>query len=103
MNAAKFGGGAPVTVRLASGEGSWELEVVDQGIGIDPDSLERLFHPFERATSYRNFPGLGLGLFISKEIMTAHQGRIRVDGSPGKGARFVFSAPIEPALSEKAA
>jgi PAS domain S-box-containing protein len=96
QNAAKFGRGTPVQIRLQSDGEQWTLEVADQGIGIDADTISRLFHPFERATSYRNFPGLGLGLFISREIIAAHGGHTRVEGKPGQGARFIFSAPLDP-------
>ncbi len=103
QNAAKFGRGTPVGIRLSSDGKSWTLEVSDQGIGIDADTLERLFHPFERAASYRNFPGLGLGLFISREIITAHHGTTRVEGRPGHGARFIFTAPLDPTQTAHAA
>lgn len=103
QNAAKFGQGTPVEVRLRSNGAQWTMEVSDQGIGMDADTLSRLFHPFERATSYRNFPGLGLGLFISREIIAAHGGNTCVEGEPGHGARFIFSAPLDPLQVEKIA
>jgi len=103
QNAAKFGRGTPVEIRLQSDGAHWTLEVADHGIGMDADTLSRLFHPFERATSYRNFPGLGLGLFISREIIAAHGGSTRVEGAPGQGARFLFTAPLDPLQVAKVA
>ncbi len=103
QNASKFGQGTPIEILLHADSSRWTLEVADQGIGMDTDTLSRLFHPFERATSYRNFPGLGLGLFISREIITAHHGSTRVEGEAGRGARFIFTAPLDALPLQKSA
>ncbi|NDD90516.1 PAS domain S-box protein [bacterium] len=103
QNAAKFGRGTPVEVRLSSDKTHWTLAVADQGIGIDPETVSHLLRPFERRASYRNFPGLGLGLYINKAIIQAHQGVLQVDSQPGHGARFTLKAPIKiKSLSEVA-
>ncbi len=96
LNALKFGQGGPIEVLLESDEQRWRLEVADQGVGMDPETLARLSLPFERAASYRHFPGLGLGLFICRHIIAAHGGTLHVDSSPGAGARFILQAPLQP-------
>ncbi|MBU6375883.1 MAG: PAS domain-containing sensor histidine kinase [Bdellovibrionales bacterium] len=95
QNAAKFGRGTPVTVQLSSDKTHWTLIIADQGIGIDPETVSHLLRPFERRASYRNFPGLGLGLYINRAIIQAHQGVLQIESQPGHGARFILKAPIE--------
>ena len=103
QNAAKFGRGTPVEVQLSSDKTHWTLAVADQGIGMDPETVSHLLRPFERRASYRNFPGLGLGLYINKAIIQAHEGVLQVDSQPGHGARFTLKAPIKiKSLSEVA-
>src|SRR5690606_18272627 len=62
-NAAKYGAGRPVTVSVNADAGWGRLIVQDQGIGIAPEHVERIFAKFERAVSARHYGGLGLGLF----------------------------------------
>ncbi|RYZ38944.1 MAG: GAF domain-containing protein [Myxococcaceae bacterium] len=97
-NAAKYGAGHPVSVRAgtgADGEAWWEVR--DQGIGIEADALPRLFGRFERAVSDRHYGGMGLGLYISRQIVEALGGRIDVDSQPGQGATFTLRLPRQPA------
>ena len=54
-----------------------------------------MFGRFERAVSPRNYGGLGLGLFIARQIAEAHGGAIALRSSPGEGARFVVELPLE--------
>jgi signal transduction histidine kinase len=68
-NAAKYGAGKPVTVSVAGDGACARLEVRDEGIGIAPDALPRIFGRFERAVSERHYGGLGLGLYISRQIV----------------------------------
>ncbi|WP_338266002.1 GAF domain-containing sensor histidine kinase [Corallococcus caeni] len=93
-NAAKYGAGHPVTVRAGvdASDEAW-LEVRDEGIGIEADALPRLFGRFERAVSERHYGGLGLGLYISRQIVEALGGRIDVDSQPGQGATFTLRLP----------
>ncbi|NOK36809.1 GAF domain-containing protein [Corallococcus exercitus] len=102
-NAAKYGAGHPVTVRAGvdARDEVW-LEVRDEGIGIEADALPRLFGRFERAVSERHYGGLGLGLYISRQIVEALGGRIDVDSQPGQGATFTLRLPRNLALSAAA-
>lgn len=93
-NAVKYGGGAPIAVSLTQEQGRAVLSVADQGVGITPDFLPRLFSRFERAESSRNIAGLGLGLYIARQIVEAHGGRIDVETSPGMGSVFRVSLPL---------
>ena len=70
------------------------LAVRDHGSGVDPQDRDRIFRRFERATNPRNVSGLGLGLFISRQIVEAHGGRLTVEGAQGGGARFVVALPL---------
>jgi len=62
--------------------------VRDEGIGIESAHLSRIFGMFERAVSHRHYGGLGLGLYITRQIVEALGGAIRVDSQPGEGATF---------------
>ncbi|MHA7627734.1 sensor histidine kinase [Corallococcus sp. M7] len=93
-NAAKYGAGHPVSVRAGvdAQDEAW-VEVRDEGIGIEADALPRLFGRFERAVSERHYGGMGLGLYISRQIVDALGGRIDVDSQPGQGATFTLRLP----------
>jgi signal transduction histidine kinase len=92
-NAAKYGSGKPIAIRL-QGEGNQAvLEIQDHGIGISIDDQARIFKRFERAVSPANFGGLGLGLYIVSQILDAHGGEISVRSSPGQGSCFSVRLP----------
>ena len=92
-NAVKFGAGRPIEVRVEPDTDVVRLVVRDQGIGISPEDQSKVFERFERAVSTRSYGGLGLGLWISREIVEAHGGRILVESRPGAGATFVVELP----------
>ena len=94
-NAFKYGAGKPVHFEVTAADGVARLEVRDEGIGIRTDDLERVFGRFERAVSPRNYGGLGLGLFVARQIAEAHGGAIALRSSPGEGARFIVELPLE--------
>lgn len=94
-NVLKYGKGKPLTVSVESQEDSAVLTVEDQGIGIAPEDQERVFQRFERAVSARKITGMGLGLFICRQIVEAHQGKIEVKSSLGRGARFTVVIPLK--------
>jgi signal transduction histidine kinase len=94
-NAAKYGQGRPIRVKLWNDGQTAFLQVRDQGIGIAPEHLGRIFGRFERAVSERHYGGLGLGLYISQQIVVELGGRIRVVSAPNQGATFEVVLPTE--------
>jgi PAS domain S-box-containing protein len=108
-NAVKYspkGGRVTVGVAKASGPGRRMLEVAvtDQGIGIAPDNLARIFQDFSQvdASDTRAFGGLGLGLTFVKRIAEAHGGAISAESKAGKGSTFSFTVPAADTKSRKA-
>ncbi|MFT3839093.1 MAG: PAS domain-containing sensor histidine kinase [Myxococcaceae bacterium] len=95
-NALKYGSGKPVQLEVSATDGEVKLTVTDQGIGIAPEDLERIFTRFERAVPVRHYGGLGLGLYISRNIVEAHGGTLRVESQPNQGARFIAELPRRP-------
>jgi len=94
-NAMRYGAGQPVQVSV-SRRGEYAcVEVRDHGIGISPASLERIFCQFERAEGSESSAGLGLGLYIAEQIVTAHGGRIQVESEAGEGALFRVLLPVD--------
>jgi signal transduction histidine kinase len=92
-NAIKFGCGRPIEVELDADARHARLEVKDSGVGIPPQEQERIFERFERATSVQRYPGLGLGLWICKQIVDACHGTISVESEPGHGCTFSVQLP----------
>jgi len=92
-NALKYGAGRPVHVEVEGESERAVLAVRDEGIGIEPEHLERIFGKFERAVSGRHYGGLGLGLYITRQIVQALEGTIEVESEPGHGATFRVVLP----------
>jgi PAS domain S-box-containing protein len=95
-NALKYGQGKPVEVIVEVAGSRARLAVRDQGVGIAAEDQQRIFDRFERASSTRSFGGIGLGLWIVREIVRAHQGDVRVDSALGAGATFIVELPYTP-------
>lgn len=76
-------------------EDTLRLSVRDQGIGIPAEKVKHIFERFFRVEESNNFSGLGLGLYISSEIIKRHQGKIGVDTIEGRGAEFWFEIPLD--------
>ena len=93
-NALKYGSGKVVQIRLHQQGSDTLFEVEDHGIGIAAEHIERIFDRFERAISPRNISGLGLGLYIARQIMEAHNGSISVKSELGHGSTFTVRVPI---------
>lgn len=98
-NAFKYGAGHPVSVAVARDGDEAVVEVKDQGPGVSDQDLERIFGRFERAASMRNHGGLGLGLYVSREIVRAHGGCIFVRKAEERGATFVVRLPRQPVVA----
>ena len=92
-NAIKYGAGKPVDLRLERVDDRVRIVIRDRGIGIRQADVERIFGRFERAVSTRHYGGLGLGLFIARQVVQAHGGEIRVGACQGPGAEIVVSMP----------
>lgn len=82
-----------VHVGVADDGENWRFSVKDNGIGIDPQYLEKVFLPFSRLHSEREFKGSGIGLAICRKIVENHGGRIWAESAPGEGAVFYFLLP----------
>ncbi|MGZ3706118.1 MAG: sensor histidine kinase, partial [Bdellovibrionota bacterium] len=92
-NAIKYGNHKPIKVTLVRAGANAELRVEDQGMGIEKSDNERIFERFERVRAAGNISGLGLGLYLAKQIVVAHQGSIRVDSQLGHGSTFTVRIP----------
>jgi len=87
--------GGYIEVALEHNSENLRIEVQDNGPGLSPKDLENVFHRFYRAGGGRQVIGTGLGLYLSRQIVQAHQGRIWAENSPsGPGCRFIFTLPI---------
>lgn len=93
-NACKYGAGKPIDVAVEAQGPRARLTVRDEGIGIPLVDQERIFECFERAVSPRNYGGLGLGLYITRQVIEAHGGTIGVTSEPGNGSTFVVELPL---------
>lgn len=99
-NAIKFspaGGRVQVFCKENREAGMAHITVRDEGIGIAPENLERIFREFEQIDNplTKQYPGTGLGLPIVKKMVELHGGRVTVKSEPGKGSAFTFSLPLE--------
>jgi signal transduction histidine kinase len=92
-NAIKYGARQPIDLRVERLAEGARLTVIDRGIGIAPADQGRIFERFERAVSDRHYGGLGLGLWISREIVEALRGSISVESAVGAGSTFVVTLP----------
>ena len=94
-NAMRYGAGTPIEIGVdVDDEAAW-FRIRDHGPGIAPDHQERIFHQYERATPHSSISGLGLGLFICREIVERHGGRIELQSDVGRGAAFSVRLPLD--------
>jgi signal transduction histidine kinase len=87
--------GGDVTAQLSTSGDVAMLKVRDQGIGIAPEDMNRLFKRFSRVSSLTDVPGTGLGLYLARELARLHKGEIVAVSKPGEGSEFVLSLPVE--------
>jgi len=93
-NALKYAAGSPVTIRVCGRDGKATIEISDRGPGIASEDIARVFDRFERAAPSRHYGGLGLGLYIARQVIEAHGGTIGVSETPGGGATFSVMLPL---------
>jgi PAS domain S-box-containing protein len=104
-NAVKYGDNQPIHVQVSASGSRARLQVVDHGIGIAPADQPRIFGRFERAVSSRHYGGLGLGLWITQQIVESMGGSIAVESETGKGSIFTVDLPrslVDPVGSGRA-
>jgi PAS domain S-box-containing protein len=95
-NAIKYSGGSlTIEVVVSVRDGLVEVAVVDKGTGIPVKELPYIFSRFYRAERTRSLEGLGVGLFLSRQIVEAHKGRTWVESVEGQGSTFYFSLPVD--------
>jgi PAS domain S-box-containing protein len=94
-NAMKYGGDRKlIEIAVEGGATSVAISVRDHGVGISVEDQERIFERFERLISVRHFGGFGLGLWIVRQIVEAHGGRVRVESVLGQGSTFTVELPV---------
>jgi signal transduction histidine kinase len=94
-NAVKYAPGSPIIVGLKQAGRSLIVTFTDQGPGIPPESLPLIFERFYRIRTEKA-TGTGLGLYICKQIIEAHRGKIWAESTPGQGTTFFIELPINP-------
>ncbi len=94
-NAMKYGQGKPIHVSLQKEGSVARISVKDQGLGIPKNQQEKIFNLFERGGQNGDIKGLGIGLYISNQIVIAHGGKIRIKSKENKGSEFTVELPIK--------
>jgi len=95
-NAVKYAPGSPLNVLLRHVDQSMIVSLVDYGPGIPKESLPLIFERFYRVRGDRTVTGTGLGLYICKQIIEAHHGKIWAESTPGQGTTFFIELPLKP-------
>lgn len=93
-NAIKYGAKKPILIEVLKKNETAIIHVKDYGIGIAKENQQRIFNRFERAVSAKGVTGLGLGLYIVKKILAAHQGSISLESDVGQGSTFTVELPL---------
>jgi signal transduction histidine kinase len=94
-NSSRYGAGKPILISVHEAQDQAEIRVRDHGRGIAKIDQERIFNRYERAISSNEVSGLGLGLFIVKEMLEKNKGSIKVESELGLGATFIINLPIQ--------
>ena len=100
IDAMPAGGNLIVSLQFLAEKSRVQLQVKDDGAGISPELLPKLFEPF--VTTKESGHGVGLGLAISQSIIERHQGRINVASEPGRGTVFTITLPVDAETSATA-
>jgi signal transduction histidine kinase len=93
-NALKYAPGSPLEILLSQVEDNILISFIDHGPGIPKDSLPLIFERFYRVRGEKTVTGTGLGLYICKQIILAHRGKIWAESTPGQGTTFFIELPI---------
>ena len=93
-NSIKYGEGSPIEIVIKKDGEKAKITIADKGIGIDPSVQKTIFERFKRGTTDGKFQGLGIGLFIVKQIVEAHGGKVYVKSKLGEGSKFTIELPI---------
>ncbi|NOJ94041.1 response regulator [Corallococcus coralloides] len=97
-NAIKYAPGTALGIGIRKHGDRLILYVSDGGPGIPPEHQDRVFERFERGGPPRSVHGLGLGLFIARQIVEGHQGKLVLKSAPGQGAAFIIDLPLPPRI-----
>jgi signal transduction histidine kinase len=101
-NALRYGAKGQIDVHVYTQDGQARIEVRDHGIGISEENQARIFQQFERVSAKTAVAGLGLGLFISEQIVAAHGGSIVVESKINEGSLFRVCLPLEKTAARNA-
>jgi hypothetical protein len=94
-NAIRYAAGSPIAITVERHDHDAVIEVRDQGPGLPDGQIARMFERFERGMSMRHYAGLGLGLYVVRQITEAHGGQVTAENSAGGGARFTVRLPLD--------
>lgn len=94
-NAIKYGKEKPVTISTSREKNKAYIKVKDHGIGIPKQNQKIIFDRFKRAVGGKKYRGLGVGLYISQQIMKAHKGKLKVKSEQEKGSEFIIELPLD--------
>lgn len=100
-NAIKYGKKRPIHITVSKKETIGRMVMRDEGIGIPASELKRIFALFQRAVSPNDYKGLGVGLYITNQIVKAHGGHLAVTSKEGKGSTFTMDLPLHEPEEEK--
>jgi signal transduction histidine kinase len=95
-NSIRYAAGSPIAVTVERRADDAVIEVRDQGPGLPDGQIARLFERFERGTSMHHYAGLGLGLYVVRQITEAHGGQVTAENAAAGGACFTVRLPLDP-------
>ena len=94
-NSIRYAAGSPIAVTVERRAHDAVIEVRDQGPGLPDGQIARMFERFERGASMRHYAGLGLGLYVVRQITEAHGGQVTAENAAGGGACFTVRLPLD--------
>ncbi len=98
-NAIRYGEGKPIEVTIKKYYSNAQIIVTDHGIGMSKTTQKKIFDLFERGVAQETYKGLGVGLYITRQIIDAHGGTIKVMSKEGRGSTFILILPFEHQVS----